>query len=181
LTFLGIGATVAQFPVPWRVMSDATLTHPDLSLGVVHDYASLHDALRRRADQLQLSRATLDNLTGLADGHSSKLLALSHPKILGEKSFGLLLAALGLRLVVEEDPQALAKYAARCKPRAEWQVRDGMRTIARIRRREWLFTPKRAKEVAALRMAKLSPEQRQRLARRAARARWPKAREQTEG
>ena len=52
-----------------------------------------------------------------------------------------------------------------------------MRSIAGRRRREWLFNAKRASECAALRMAKLSPKKRQRLARRAARARWRKARE----
>jgi hypothetical protein len=52
-----------------------------------------------------------------------------------------------------------------------------MLSIGGRRRFSWLFTPEHAKECAALRMAKLSPEKRQRLARRAARARWRKARE----
>jgi hypothetical protein len=160
-------------------MSDVATSHPDLpALGVITDYASLHEALRRRADQLRLSRTTLDSLTGLADGHSSKLLALSHPKILGEKSFGVMLEALGLRLVVEEDPQALAKYAARCEPRAEHQVRNGHRSHkARIRRKAWLWNTERARRAATARMAALTPRQRRRLARRAALARWQKARE----
>jgi hypothetical protein len=157
-------------------MSDATII-PDLpALGVITDYASLHETLRRRADQLKLSRATIDALAGLSEGHASKLLCLSHPKILGEKSFGLLLTALGLRLVPEADPEALAKYAARCEPRAEHQVRHRSHN-AGIRPKAWLFNAARARKAAVLRMQKLTPRQRQQLARRAARARWEKARE----
>jgi hypothetical protein len=157
-------------------MSNATIATPDLpALGaIITDYAGLLAVLRRRADQLRLSRISLDTLTGLADGHSAKLLAPAHSKILGEKSFGAMLEALGLRLVVEEDPQALAKYAARCEPRAEHQVRHRGHK-AGIRRKARLFSPERAREAATARMAALTPRQRRRLARRAARARWQKA------
>jgi hypothetical protein len=84
---------------------------------------------------------------------------------LGEKSFGPLLEVLGVKLAVLEDPAAMARLEKRRQPRTEHQVRDGMRSIAGIRRREWLFSPEKAKQCAALRMAKLSPKKRQKLAR----------------
>jgi hypothetical protein len=160
-------------------MSDATVTPSDLpvSLGIIRDYDDLINALRTRADALRMSRATISDLCGLPDGYAAKLLAATAPKTLGRKSLGLMLEALGLQLIVAEDPVALAKYEKRRTPRAEWQVRPNMLSIAGKRRREWLFSPEKAKECAALRMAKLSPEKRQKLARRAARARWRKARE----
>jgi hypothetical protein len=161
-------------------MSDVAATPPDLpALGIITDYASLHQALRRRADQLRLSRASLDTLTGLPDGYSGKLLAMRQTKILGVKSFGLLLEALGLRLVVEEDAEALAKYAARCETRHESNVRNGHRWHTAGIRRMGRFSPERAREAAMLRMQKLTPTQRRQLARRAARARWQKAQTET--
>jgi hypothetical protein len=154
-------------------MSDATPAPSDLpAIGTVTDYAGLLTVLRQRADALRVSRGTIDTLAGWAEGYASKLLAPAHPKLLGERSLGLLLEVLGVQLRVVEDPVALAKYQKRRTLRAEWQVRNDMLSIAGRRRREWLFSPERAKQCAALRMAKLSPEKRQKLARRAARARW---------
>jgi hypothetical protein len=153
-------------------MSDATPAPSDISLGTITDYAGLLTVLRQRADALRVSRETIDELAGFTTGYASKLLALGRPKVLGEKSFGPLLEVLGIQLRVVEDPAAMARLEGRRTPRAEWQVRDSMLSIAGRRRREWLFSPARAKECAALRMAKLSPKKRQKLARRAARARW---------
>jgi hypothetical protein len=170
--------TVPPSPVPWLSMSDATTTHPDLpAIGFITDYASLHAILRARADALRLSRASIDTIAGFADGYASKLLAPNAVKILGERSLGPMLTVLGIKLAVLEDPEALARYQSRRKPRTEHQVREGMRTIAGRRKREWLWNAKRAREAAVLRMAALTPQQRSKLARRAARARWRKARE----
>jgi hypothetical protein len=44
-------------------------------LGVVHDYDGLCDILRKRADALNVSRQTIDEVAGLTSGHSSKLLS----------------------------------------------------------------------------------------------------------
>jgi hypothetical protein len=159
-------------------MSHATVTPSDLpAIGTASDYAGLLTVLRQRADALRVSRETIDEIAGWADGYASKLLAPACSKALGARSLGPLLEVLGVKLAVLEDPAAMARFEKRRTPRAEWQVRNGMRSIAGIRQREWLFSPERAKECAALRMVKLSPEKRQRLARRAARARWRKARE----
>ena len=100
--------------------SGVAATNPDLpALGIITDYASLHETLRRRADQLQLSRETLDSLTGLASGHCAKLLAPAQTKKLGQTSFGLLLAALGLQLIAAEDPDAMRRYEKLRTPRCE--------------------------------------------------------------
>jgi hypothetical protein len=71
--------------------------------------------VRARQDELNVSCATADQLAGLADGHFSKLTC-------GSKGFGflslfLILPALGLRLVIEEDPKMTAKLRRRWLPR----------------------------------------------------------------
>jgi hypothetical protein len=87
-------------------------------LATVRDYAGLIEALRSRADQLDVSGETLDHVTGLADGYCRKLLAPSLVRMLGRTSLGALLGALGLVLVVAEDPQQLARVKRRFKPRS---------------------------------------------------------------
>jgi hypothetical protein len=71
--------------------------------------------LRQRQADLNISWQTLDALAGLADGHASKLGC-------GTKGFGfltlfLVIPALGLRLVIEEDPEMTAKLRRRWTPR----------------------------------------------------------------
>jgi hypothetical protein len=79
------------------------------ALAVVHDYPSLIAVLRRRAEQLDISNATLDGATGLADGYVGGVLAMNGKRTLGKLSLGLLLSAMGLRLVVVEDREALKR------------------------------------------------------------------------
>ena len=55
-----------------------------------------------------MSRPEIDRLTGLADAHASMLLTKSCMKVFGPRSFPLMLAVLGLRFRVEEDPEQTA-------------------------------------------------------------------------
>jgi hypothetical protein len=159
-------------------MSDAAVTPSALPLGIITDYQSLHAILRARADALRLSRQSIDGIAGFADGYASKLLSPSPVKILGERSLGPLLTALGIKLAALEDPDAMARFPTKRERRAEHQVRRGMQGFAgKRRRRNWLFTPETAREAALTRMSKLSAEKRRKLARRAARARWRRVRE----
>jgi hypothetical protein len=87
------------------------------NLGVVRNYSELHAALRRRADELNVSRATLDSVAGLADGHSSKILGPGQVKKLGHVSLGALLGGLGLKIVLVEDEAALRRIQSRLAPR----------------------------------------------------------------
>jgi hypothetical protein len=86
-------------------------------LAVVSDYQGLVSALRARADELDVSNETLDATTGLASGYTSKVLGLGSGRSLGRLSLGVLLTALGLQLVVVEDPEALARVRGRLVPR----------------------------------------------------------------
>lgn len=79
-------------------------------LAVVRDYDGLHAALRARADELSVSRGTIDGISSLADGYAAKLLGPSQVKCLGPISTGPILEALGVLLIVAENPEALAKF-----------------------------------------------------------------------
>jgi hypothetical protein len=69
----------------------------------------LVQALRTRRDELNISHETIDAIAGLQSGYTSKLLAPKPIKNLGPMSFGSLLGALGLAVVVVPDPQAEAR------------------------------------------------------------------------
>jgi hypothetical protein len=86
-------------------------------LAVVHDYDGLIAALRQRAEALDVSNATLDAATGLADGYVGGVLAMNGKRTLGKLSLGLLLSAMGLRLVVVEDREALKRIRPLLEPR----------------------------------------------------------------
>jgi hypothetical protein len=92
------------------------------SLAIVADYQQLIDALRSRAEQLDVSNETIDAAAGWCSSYAAKLLARRPSRALGPLSMGLMLEALGLRLAVVEDPQALA----RALPRLHKRKRNGV-------------------------------------------------------
>ena len=61
-----------------------------------------------RVEELEVSRETIDHVSGLQSGYSSKILAPVPLKRVGSVTLGLLLSTLGLKLVVAEDREALA-------------------------------------------------------------------------
>jgi hypothetical protein len=86
-------------------------------LGEFTTIAELQSLLRARAEQLQISREQLDDLAGLAKGYASKLLAPSPVKKIGLVTMPALLGALGLKLVLVDDPEQRARIAERFTPR----------------------------------------------------------------
>jgi hypothetical protein len=84
---------------------------------IVRDYAGLVECLRRRAEELDVSRMTLDDVAGLPSGLTGKILGGAHVKKLGRLSLGGLLGALGLELVVRENPDALERVRRRLEKR----------------------------------------------------------------
>jgi hypothetical protein len=99
-------------------------------IAVVSDYRELVAALRARAEALDVSNLVLDDITGLASGHTGKLLSLYPKRTLGRVSLGALLAALGVKLVVIEDPEALDRVKGRLTQRAPQGPRRGGALLA---------------------------------------------------
>jgi hypothetical protein len=153
--------------------------HP-LALAIVKSYDDLHYALRARADALGVSNDTLNDLAGFWPGYWAHVLGPSKPqtsmRALGRTSLGCCLGVLGLKLLVVEDEDAFAKIRDRLKQRDNAQLRRGNTYPASIKRRENAFTVL-GRAGGFARAAKLSAKQRVKIARKAIRARWRRARE----
>lgn len=93
-------------------------------LAVVRSYAELHAAIRARVEELDVSRLCLDDAAGFTGGYASKLLAPRPTKLMGKMSLGIMLGALGLALVVVEDPVALARIKPKLQKR-RWKPNGG--------------------------------------------------------
>ncbi|MCA1414472.1 hypothetical protein I6F30_25450 [Bradyrhizobium sp. NBAIM20] len=83
----------------------------------IHSMPELIAALRDRRDELNISHETIDSISGMQSGYTSKLLAPKPIKNLGPVSFSSLLGALGLAVLVVEDPQAAARVRHLWQPR----------------------------------------------------------------
>jgi hypothetical protein len=91
----------------------------------------LQAALHQRAEQLDVSRETLDGISGLQNGYAAKLLADPPIRGLGRISFAALTGALAVRIAVIEDTEALERLRPRLDRRETGQVRNGNRARAR--------------------------------------------------
>ena len=97
-------------------------------------YGTLIESCRVRCDQLALSRAELDRLSGLPDGYSAKLLGRDgcgpRQKRVWPVSLDVMLRALGLAVILIEDEAATARTLALRTPVQSNQQRFG--NISRI-------------------------------------------------
>jgi hypothetical protein len=82
-------------------------------LATVRDYDELIAAIRARRDELEVTHETIGEVAGIASGHASKLLCDPPMKRMGIISLGAVLGALGLKLIVVEDEEALARVRRR--------------------------------------------------------------------
>jgi hypothetical protein len=147
-------------------------------LGEIRNYADLHRLLRERVESLNVSRIVLDDATGLQNGYCSKILSPRPSKRLGTLSMGLLLQALGVKLVAYEDEQALAKIRPMLTPR---EGKVSVRSVPWGRQGKQFVVSRRwvkriARDGGRARARSLTPAQRSASARKAAKARWRKPR-----
>jgi hypothetical protein len=80
---------------------------PDIE---IRDYESLIDMARVRADDLQISRETIDRLAGWADGLASKILSPNRQRRAGPDTIEPLLSALCIKLIPVADDAAFARH-----------------------------------------------------------------------
>jgi len=88
---------------------------PDVPM--IHSMEELLAALRARRDQLQLTHERVDDIAGLSSGYFGKLMTQPPIKNLGWLSFGLCLDALGVALVMVENPEQIKRVESRWIPR----------------------------------------------------------------
>ena len=157
----------------------AVIAHNARQLGVVHDYDGLHRILRDRIEELNVARSTVDHVAGLPSGYSGKILSPQPTKRLGKLLLGSMLGGLALRLVVEEDPEQFERIKSRLVERQAGQTRPKLHADAKpvsihdeARRLLQNAMRRNGRKGVRARMKKLTPEERSRVARQAARARW---------
>ena len=81
----------------------------ELFFAAATGYPQLHAALRSRAEQLNVSRQTLDSESGLADRYLSKVLGPAPFKgVITKTALEPVLKALRLRLIIVEDQETAA-------------------------------------------------------------------------
>lgn len=142
-------------------------------LAFVKDYDGLIEALKRRACELDLTNQTIDELAGLQSGYTGKLFGPRQGRSLGGVSFGLMLQTLGVGVVLVEDPEALARIAARYEKR---KVAPRMLPNRSIPKATWLLGTRQARKLNKIRTEKLTPAKRSAIAKKAAKTRWKNVR-----
>jgi len=136
---------------------------------------SVQDVVRiatARAEAIGLRREDIDRIAGLADGHAGKLMAVPPIKRAGPTTMFLLAGAVGLGIALVEDPAALKHAKREAKNRKLTRKKELQWRNAKKLSIMHAHAVERGKKGASVRMTKTTPEQRTRIARRAARARW---------
>lgn len=163
-------------------------------IGYARDYVGLVQILELARRQLEVPYSVLDDLSGLPERYTQKVLQRAPDKRLGPFSLGRMLKALGLRLIVVVDQEQREKNQKRrdwrpSKPQGGWKhrpaTREGQRAMRASEKRaypnagrsEW------GREMQARQMVLLTPDLRKKFARKAGKAsgrarrmkRWRKA------
>jgi len=102
-------------------------------LADVSSYEQMLAALRSRINELQINGERFDEYAGLPRGYLSKLVGARPIRRLGMTSFEPVLAGLGLRLLVIEDPKATQRLKSRVPPRNGSYVRAAPSIILTVR------------------------------------------------
>jgi hypothetical protein len=139
----------------------------------VRSYDELHWILRARATELQITRETIDAVSGLQSGYSAKLLAPVPIKSLGKTSMGLMLQTLGVVLIAVEDQEALSRLRSRLVPRLrpDLHASDVGRDVEKTSQQQVLWRAW-SRLMNEKRRSKVSAAERKIIARIAALTRW---------
>jgi hypothetical protein len=153
-------------------------------LATVVDYAGLVAALRSWVHELGTTFECIDHVAGLPTRYCAKLLGPVPVRGLNKTSMGPLLATLGLRLSVIVDEPQLERIRRRLLP-SMWppgrkaierhKFMEAAAALAKVEHASRLASEWGKRAVAA-KLARMSPEARQRQASRAANVRWKAAR-----
>jgi len=143
-------------------------------LGVATEMHELVDVARARFEELNVSRLTIDEISGLANGYSAKILA--GMKNMGHLSMGPILKSGAMKLVVVEDPEQLEKIRHRLGTREHLKAHAKRLRINPQKNSLSRTLSRYGQRGGKARVAATTPEQRSASARHAARVRWKNAR-----
>jgi len=91
------------------------------------DYQTLHAALRRAREMRNISFELWDEIAGVSRGYTSKVLSPEGSRKITMQSLGWLLAGLGLKAILVDDPDTLKTILPRFRPRDLRLVRNSPR------------------------------------------------------
>jgi hypothetical protein len=144
---------------------------PPTIIATVDGLDDLQDALRRRAEYVNVSRLELDRHSGLASGYSSKVLSPMPVKLLSVDSACALAAALGLDVVLIENRERLQRVWSRSPQRESNHANHSAVVHLTFSRRHMI---KIGKAGGANSRKNMTRREAKMLARKAASARWAK-------
>lgn len=139
----------------------------------VRNLDDLNTIVRARAEQLGVSKSTVDRVAGLSDGYFAKISTTKPIKGLGPSTFAPTIQALALRIIVIDDDTAFEAIKHRLTQKNANQDRSAPTPDINLAPRimSLIFS-----ELSRRRMRRLNdsrtPEQRSEDARRAVRVRW---------
>lgn len=158
----------------------------DRIIAQVRDYDQLIAALRARVAELDVAGETVDHVAGIPLRYTMKLLAPVPVKSLGRSSMGPLLGALGLKLLVVEDHEALEKIRHRLVKVRNPSASIRAQLTANKGKRNRHFSalkgnPELARLLAQRRVLSQSPRERSAAAIKANDVRWGRKRRRRRG
>jgi hypothetical protein len=146
----------------------------DRVIATFADYPGMLAAMRLRAQEQRIAvgNPAIDEVAGTPAHYCAKLLSPKAPRRIGMYSMAGLLAVLGVKLVMVESREAMERYGSRIPKRDDSRVHSGTvhfalsgKHMGAIRRKGGANSRKN-----------LGKRLRRALARKAAQARWAKAR-----
>ncbi len=144
---------------------------------LILDYEALEDMFLDRIDELNVPFHEIDMAGGFTQGNVQKLLSKSRERwarTLGIESLGKMLKGTGMVLVAVVDDERFAPIREQLVKRRR---KPNLPPNGSMVRPTWLFTHGKSLKMQVLRNQALSPKQRKKIAKKAAKARWHKPRE----
>jgi hypothetical protein len=86
-------------------------------LGRIGSYQDLICVLRTRCDEFDLAFSTVDEIAAISQGLTGQFLSPHSARVMGCKSLMAILSALGIVLIAQEDPEALARVLPQMRKR----------------------------------------------------------------
>jgi hypothetical protein len=161
-------------------MTDVAVRTDSRQVVMVHDERELCRVIRARCAELQITYDTLDVVAVLPDGYASKLLCEYPVKHIGALTMWSILGTLGYRIGLVHDERLLARFREKLVVRKCPPQSTGSRGRVKIN-----FTYRFMRKIARLGGLKsgqvrharsIKKQERSRIARTAALARWNKSR-----
>ena len=142
------------------------------------DYEGLRRALNIVRDHRKLSLDTMNTLIDCPERYFEKILGPRPVRRMGMQSLGWAFGVLGVKCIIVEDPEVWERVQRQryFKTRDEAHFISSKHADGKHHVVTWRFLKKISRKGAVARAQKLTPAQRKRIARMAAKARWAKRR-----